>query len=40
MDTFVHQQHPCTNKPSKWELSKSRGVPGKWFESSEPSELS
>ena len=37
---FVPQQHPCTNKPSKWELSKSRGVAGKCAESSEPIELS
>jgi len=40
MDTFAHTQHPYTNKPSKWELSKSRGVAGKCAEASEPSELS
>ena len=29
MGTFANTQHPYTNKPSKWELSKSRGVAGK-----------
>ena len=40
MGTFANTQHPYTNKPSKWELSKSRGVAGKCAESSEPIELS